>query len=255
MLSKYQKQLEEFGLSGKEAIVYTALLTSGATTASELANITELNRSTTYVQLKSLMASGLVSSYKENKKTCFSAESPDNLQPLLDKKITDLQEQREKIGSLLPELVQAFSKHSVKPVIRHFQGKDGLAAMRNEVFASQDNKIRLVTDYDDLRRVFTKPELREYSRRRKEQTIDSYVLYTTAEETDFKPFHYQYLQRVSTESRPFACDVYIYGNTVSFAAMKQEVVGVSIDQVDIARTMKTLFDCYWDTLRSERGHT
>jgi sugar-specific transcriptional regulator TrmB len=252
MLHKYQKQLEEFGLNTKEANVYVALLQHGAAPASVVANRVELNRSTTYVQLKSLLAYGLISTFKDGKKTFFSAESPLNLERLLEQRISTLEQKKSQIELFLPGLLDSFSQHSIKPIIRNFQGKDGLAAMRNEVFTSADAKIRIITNYDDLLKTFSKKELQYYSAQRKQQSTASYVLYTMAGGDDFTPFEYQRLQRVTTKSKPFGCDVYIYGNTVSFAAMKHEVVGVSIDQADIAATMKTLFDTYWDNRQKKK---
>ena len=246
MDTSHLKQLQQFGLSEKEALVYQTLLQVGKSTASELSDVTKLNRSTTYVQLNSLLNAGLAASFKDKKKTFFSAESPENLEPLVDKKITELKKQKKQISDLLPELAQSFASHGVTPVVRHFQGKEGLLAMRNEVFSSQDDKIRMIMDYDNLSRVFSVDELRTYTNKRKQQTITSAIMYSLAEGDDFTPFTYQHLKRINSAKELFGCDVYIYGNTVSFAAMKSEVVGVSIDQKDIANMMKQLFDAYWD---------
>ncbi len=246
MESTHTKQLQRFGLSEKEAVVYETLLRTGKTTASQLATQTKLNRSTTYVQLRSLLNLGLVASFKNEKKTFFTAQSPENLEVLLHKQITTLERQKKQIKELLPDLAKAYVSHGVTPVIRHFQGKDGLMAMRNEVFNSEDKKIRIVMDYDDLTRVFTKDELRSYSDKRKQQTIQSYIIYSLESGPDFNPFHYQHLKRIKDASGLFGCDIYIYGNTVSFAAMKSDIVGVTIDQADIAKAMKRLFDTYWD---------
>jgi sugar-specific transcriptional regulator TrmB len=68
MLAKLSKQLKNFGLSDNEVAVYTALLTGGSDTASNIAERAKLNRSTTYVQLDSLMAYGLASSFKRGRK-------------------------------------------------------------------------------------------------------------------------------------------------------------------------------------------
>lgn len=249
MLQKYHKKLEEFGLNENEIKVYLMLFTDGSDTASNIAKAVQLNRSTTYVQITSLMSYGLVSSYKVEKKTYFSAESPQNLERLLDLKIETLQNQRSDIHNLLPELLQAFSTHSVKPVIRNFQGKEGLASMRNEIFTCTDDRIRILTNIEDLYRIFNAKEIEEYTQKRFEQTIESYVIYNLSKGEDYVPYKYQHLKRLRKKNSHYACDIYIYGHTVSFAAMKKEIVGVSIDQPDIALTMKTLFDSLWKDLK------
>ncbi|HMA78179.1 MAG TPA: helix-turn-helix domain-containing protein [Candidatus Paceibacterota bacterium] len=242
----HQKQLQSFGLSAKEALVYETLLRVGSATASQLAARTKLNRSTTYVQVRSLMNSGLATSVKRDKKTVFAAESPENLEHLLDKKMSALTEQKKNIAQLLPELAKTFVSRSTTPVVRHFQGKDGLSAMRNEVLRSTDSKIRIITDYDKISRVYSEEERKAYSNQRKQQMTKSYILYSLAEGTDFTPHVHQHLKRLDAQRSPFGCTVYIYGSTVSFAALDHEVVGVSIDQPAIAAAMKQLFDSYWD---------
>ena len=52
------------------------------TTAEKLAKHAKVNRSTTYVQLESLMKVGLMSTHEEGKKTMFAPESPELLKRL-----------------------------------------------------------------------------------------------------------------------------------------------------------------------------
>jgi len=74
------KELQDLGLSEKEARVYLAALELGQTTADKLAKHAKVNRSTTYVQLESLMKVGLMSTHEERKKTVFAPESPELLE-------------------------------------------------------------------------------------------------------------------------------------------------------------------------------
>ena len=73
MLTKLSKQLRDFGLSENEVSVYIALLQGGSDTAANIAKKAKLNRSTTYVQLDTLMNYGLASTFKKGKKTFFSS--------------------------------------------------------------------------------------------------------------------------------------------------------------------------------------
>ncbi|MBI4087815.1 TrmB family transcriptional regulator, partial [Candidatus Kaiserbacteria bacterium] len=68
------KELEDLGLSEKEARVYLAALELGQNTAERIAKQASVNRSTTYVQLDSLMKMGLISTHEEDKKTLFAPE-------------------------------------------------------------------------------------------------------------------------------------------------------------------------------------
>ena len=59
-------------MSEKEARVYLYALELGATTADKLAKHAKVNRSTTYVQLESLMKNGLIRDLKVGDKTLIT---------------------------------------------------------------------------------------------------------------------------------------------------------------------------------------
>jgi sugar-specific transcriptional regulator TrmB len=79
------KELQDLGLSEKEAKAYLAALEIGRATADQLAKHAKIKRPTTYMQLESLMKMGLMSTYEEDKKTYFAPESPELLKRLLTK--------------------------------------------------------------------------------------------------------------------------------------------------------------------------
>src|SRR5689334_22685697 len=102
------KELEDIGLSEKEARVYLAALELGRTTAEKLATQAKVNRSTTYVQLESLMQKGLMSTYVEGKKTYFAPESPEFLRQVFVKQQAELAAKKGGLEQILPELVHLF---------------------------------------------------------------------------------------------------------------------------------------------------
>src|ERR1700689_5744541 len=110
------KELQDIGLSEKEARVYLASLELGRTTAEKLAKHAKVNRSTTYVQIESLMKKGLMSTYEEDKKTYFAPESPELLKRLLSKQRDELQSKERDLSSILPALLQQFEGAGERPV-------------------------------------------------------------------------------------------------------------------------------------------
>src|SRR5580692_1306205 len=102
------KELQDVGLAEKEARVYMAALEIGRATADQLAKQSKIVRSTTYVQIESLMKKGLMSTYEEGKKTYFAPESPEYLKRLLLKQKDDLSLKERDLTSLLPDLLRQF---------------------------------------------------------------------------------------------------------------------------------------------------
>src|SRR4051812_35603168 len=102
------KELQDLGLSEKEARVYLAALEIGQATADQLAKQANIKRPTTYVQLESLMKMGLMSTYEEGKKTYFTPESPDTLKKIFESKKREFEAREQDLTAILPELVRKF---------------------------------------------------------------------------------------------------------------------------------------------------
>src|SRR4051812_6506264 len=94
------RQIEEFGLSEKEARVYLASLMLGPAGVQRIADQAGIKRVTTYVILESLIHVGLVSQSLRGKKTFFVAEDPVSLQRLLEKKQREIADQQRQFDSI-----------------------------------------------------------------------------------------------------------------------------------------------------------
>lgn len=243
------KKLIELGLTEKEAEVYLTLLQSGDATADQLAKSSKLNRSTTYVQIKALIEYGLVSSFKRGKKTFFAAESPSNLVRILELKKQKIMLQEAEISLLVPELLKLFGSTIDRPVVRVFEGKEGLISMRSNMLDSGTKKIQSAFSFDSMSKIFTDEELMAFSNKRASKKIESQVMYSKIG-NDIPSIAPQQIKRVDENSFPFGADVYIYNDTVSFASTKDQVVGVSITNADIAKSMRALYDTVWKKLES-----
>ncbi len=250
MMREYKDTIVRLGLSEKEALVYLVLLNEGSGTADTIAKHAGLNRSTTYVQLDVLMQLGLVSTYKVGKKTYFAAESPNNLDRLLQKQELELQSQKAEVQSLLPKLMRMFSATGERPVIRTYEGKEGLVTMRNEVIASAEDEVYIAVSYDDLYKVFTVDELMSFSTARAKKGIKSYTLYNKEGESAIQ-VPPQELRRVSKKDFPFTSDIYIHGNSVSISNTTGKIFAVTIDNAEVAQTFKSLFMLAWQS--AEKG--
>jgi len=86
MKEQLEKDLQQIGLSEKEAKVYLASLELGPSTAQTIAAKATVNRPTTYVMIESLIKRGLMSSFQKGKKRFFVAGKPTQLLYLLDAK-------------------------------------------------------------------------------------------------------------------------------------------------------------------------
>lgn len=96
--------LEKAGLTKNEIKVYLNLLETGITTTGPLIKKTAINSSKVYENLGRLERKGLVSFILKANKRYFQATDPERLLDYLDEKERHLEEQKEEIKKLLPEL-------------------------------------------------------------------------------------------------------------------------------------------------------
>jgi len=242
------KRLINFGLTDKEAEVYVTLLQGGDSTADQLAKSSKLNRSTTYVQIKQLSEYGLVSTYKRGKKTFFAAESPNNLMRILEQKKEQISHQETEVKQLVPELLKIFGSAIDRPSVRVFEGREGLISMRNGILDSGTKKMLAAFSFDSMFKIFSSEELMSFSKKRASKKIESKLMYKKTGD-DLLVIPPQEVRRVNEKDFPFGADVYIYDNTVSFASTKDQIVGVSITNADIAETMRMLYETVWKSLK------
>lgn len=236
-------KLQEFGLTEKEARVYMASLELGSSTADKISKVAEVNRSTTYVQIEQLMEQGLMSTHEEGKKTLFTAESPDNLKRLYQKRIEALENEAKGLDTIVPDLNRIYDSAGERPVVRYFQGKEGLITMRNEVLKVKNKEVLIAVSFDYLWEVFSDDmeSLYEWSAQREKKKLKTKVIYTKSG-SSVTPVGTQELYRVSEKDFPFESDVYIFDNKVALASLKGTVVGVIIESKAIANTMRSIFE-------------
>src|SRR3989338_2284171 len=97
--------LKKIGLTDTEIKTYVELLSLGATSAGKIVAQTGIHRKNLYDALNKLIEKGLVTYVIENKIRVFQAKEPDNLLRYLDEK-------REELEEILPELNAKASSHA-----------------------------------------------------------------------------------------------------------------------------------------------
>lgn len=128
--------LKKLGLDDKEIKVYLKLLEYGAISVRGLAELTELNRGTTYDILKRLQEIGLVSYYYQEKKQKFIAEEPEKLLELLRTKEMEIKEVKNSILSIIPTLKSIQDKESKKPVSKFYENRAGIRTILDDLLLS-----------------------------------------------------------------------------------------------------------------------
>lgn len=240
-------QLQNFGLSEKEAAVYAAALTLGPATADQLSKQSGIKRSTTYVQIESLQEMGLMSNYEEGKKTFYAPESPQNLERVLEREQKELELKQSELKKLLPDLTNMFEGAGERPVVRFYQGKEGIVSVREEMLNVTSKETFVIFTADEMEKLFTDEERDIYTKRRDKNGIKLNLLYTRTsgpfQSKAPKSTRRKYLGAQSSIGN----DIVIYDDKVAFFSMTGKIFCIVIESRKIRETMLALFYIIWNT--------
>lgn len=111
--------LKHNGFSEHQALVYLACLKLGQASVWDIAETSGVKRTTCYVVLKDLMERNIASEAKDSKKALYSVVSPDDLW-------FNLKNRQKQLVEAMSELSSLGSGAYQKPVVRMFEGVDGV---------------------------------------------------------------------------------------------------------------------------------
>jgi len=246
----YEKELQNAGLSEKEARVYLAALELGPDTAQNIAKKAGINRATTYVQIEDLKERGLISELEKGKKTLYVADQPERLLTLLNAFERDLDFKKEEIQRILPNLVNLFASAGERPKVRFYEGVEGTAAVREEFLRTKSKQTEGFINVDRLFNLFPKHET-EHTSRRIAKGIKSLVIYTRKAGPIENATDHSKLREaryIAYEKLPLDADITIFDNKVSFASYNAKPIAVIIESEEIAATLRAVFYVIWQGL-------
>lgn len=246
MLEKY---LQNIGLSDKEALVYLSLVGVDNAAVLDLSKKTKLKRPTVYVILESLSKKGLVSETTVGKKTHYQAEPPERLETFVERQKLVLDENSKRLKDIIPEIKSIQREGGERPVVKYFEGKEGILSMLEEVFGSDDGKkgeyIHVIYPEDQLKEVFMNTEREKYRNLRLKRGIKSKAIYTSSTErpSDETGDRIQ----INSEKYPLSCDITIYKDRLSISILGKKLSGIFIQSQDLANTLRSLFGLVFDS--------
>jgi sugar-specific transcriptional regulator TrmB len=241
------RELQDLGLSEKEAKVYLAALEIGRATADQLAKHAKVLRPTTYVQLESLMKMGLMSTYEEGKKTYFAPESPELLRRLLARQRDEVTAKERELAGFLPELLRQFEGAGERPVVRFFPGKEGVTTVREDILATKEKELSVIFSYGHLSKIYSQKELSEYSDRREALGIRSTGIYTYKEYFgQATPSSLTRRRFLPPEVLPMTINPVIYDDKTAILSLEGHLFGLIIQSSQIAASMKAIFNFLWE---------
>jgi len=134
------KPLEKIGLTNSEIKVYLALLKLGQATAGPIVDEAKVTRSKIYDILERLKNKGLVSYITKESTKYFSAADPKSILQYLEEREKEIQEDKESVKEILPELMLQQELAEKKKIAEIFIGIKGMENAFNVLISEFDLK-------------------------------------------------------------------------------------------------------------------
>jgi sugar-specific transcriptional regulator TrmB len=241
----YEDELQQIGLSEKEARVYVTALELGKATAQQIATKSHLKRPTTYFTIDVLMNKGLMSSIHEGKKQFFMAENPERLEDVFNARQDELKRQGEKLKTLIPELKKVRPETDGAAVVRYYTGREGALNMTKDLLADTGDEVWMVYPADVIEKLYTPQELESIRFVRQNKNVKIHALYTSAKNS-YENDAVVTRKKLDITKNPVTADVAVYGNKVRLASFGDQIMGVVVENTEIAETIKTIFKLAWE---------
>lgn len=241
----YQKELQQLGLSKKEADVYLAALELGETTAHRIAKKSGIKRATVYRIVELLKEKGLVSTYSKKSITFFCAENP----KIIKEKIAS---NLKMIDEILPGLFSLTNIIDQKPKIRYYEGREELRELILETIKYPSKEIVSWSAGESIEIYGESFWEEEYITVRIKRKIPIRLIYANV------PMGYKHQSSGKTQLRQvriekshkfiFGIQIKLFGNRFSAFIADKEAMGIMIESKKTFDTLKSIFEVHWKTL-------
>ncbi|HTE49151.1 MAG TPA: helix-turn-helix domain-containing protein [Candidatus Paceibacterota bacterium] len=237
--------LQSFGFSKKETIVYVALLELGKGTVRQISSKAGINRTTSYDILGSLSNKGLVSVSGKEPKSEYAVEAPQAITAYLKRVVEQNAERIKKSEEIIPELELLHAKQN-RPRIRFYEGKEGLERVYEDTLTSSES-IRAYATIDDMHKALPNYFPEYYKRRAgKNISIRAIVPETPAgrERKTHDIEEKREIAFVPSDKYYFSPEINIYDDKVMIASWREKL-GIIIESHEIADAMKKVYELAW----------
>jgi sugar-specific transcriptional regulator TrmB len=240
------QQLSELGLSEEEAIVYLAVLELGGAFASTIARKAGISRVNCYYILDNLRKTGLITCNLKRNIKFFVAEPPQVL-------VNQMEERYERAKKVLPHLLAVTNIHAFKPVIRSYEGLEGIKAIFDQTLQAK-SEVLGYTNLEALGNLL--PEyLPSYTQKLVKRKIKTRLLSPSTDKArgfieKFYPAAYPEelveILFVNPKEFGFETQIAIYDHFVAIMSLNpNELIGVLIESPVYARTQRAVFNLSW----------
>lgn len=241
------------GFSHEEMKVYMTLLENGTQTGGSMSKILDIPRPTVYGYLNSLTTGGMVtqSIYQNIKK--FTAEPPEKIRILYQRKIESLAQEQKTLDAIIPTLEKRMGLSAFHPTLKFFEGAEGVQNLMEDMLQYKDIESYTIWPIQSMLDVITPEFLRYHNKIRIRKNISFKSIWHREQAEKLGQPQYlgtgkRYLReiRISPHDMDFRMGCWYYKNKAIFISSAAENFGFMIESAEMLELLKAQFKITWN---------
>ncbi len=242
-----ESHLQFLGLSAEEIKIYLLLLKFGTSSVAQISRQTGIGRVNCYHHIEKLKRKGCITASQKSKIKQFSAENP---KVFLNQQVERLNIARE----IVPELNALATTSGHRPRVQIFEGRSGIRNIFETMTEQRGGEIVSFSNFDRMTE-FATDWLKEHFKKRLENgTKTRFIAPWTDKAESFRDtfFPEEFDERlleiflISPGEFHFESEISIFNGTiVSMNLHGESPVGVLMENAELFRTQKAIFDLAW----------
>lgn len=254
---RYPQILEELGFSDKESAVYLAILALDSATVADIAEKAQIQRTTCYEILDSLLHRGLLTKYTKHKKIYFSGGDPRRLLSYLDhekeESIKKIELQKSKVSEVMSEFLSLIEPKSTKPKVELYEGEKGMREAYEDTLTA-DGEILAYANVETMHEALPNFFPEYYTRRTAAGVKIKAIMPANADSLARAKKDKEELREsvILPDARQiFSPEVNIYNNKMLIASWKEKMA-VIIESKELADLQRVIYKIVWDALKNQK---
>ncbi|MFH1029852.1 MAG: helix-turn-helix domain-containing protein [bacterium] len=247
--------LMQIGLTQNEVKCYLSLIEKGSLTIQDLSRKTNINRVNIYQTISGLEAKGcVVYDIKHKYRKKIIPNSPRQLLELVNKKQREFGKIETNLKNILPELLGKFKQKSTIPIVRFFEGIEGVKLALNDTLSAAED-LKGFSNTNILTEYIPKEWLDMYRRKKSESGFRGKFLlpdnvnakeYLENAYLKFGYENYPEIKSISSDVFKITTEMDLYDNKVCIISLKkEEQIAIIMQSNVIAQTFKSIFETLW----------
>lgn len=235
-------ELQQLGLSKKEAAIYLALLDLGQVSAGEIITKTRYHREIVYTALKRLEEKELASFVRKKGKRFYQAANPERI-------LKNAEENYKMAKEILPKLQTIEKKAKHGQFIQIYEGKEGVRQIREHmlkavpiggeicILGASAGYFQNMGDYSNI----------WHAKRAKRKIVYKVQLYKTIEQKTkeaFKNFEFVEIKTLA-EKYEMPASTAIFADSVVLQIWGDEPVMILIQNENLTKSYRDTFNILW----------